>query len=132
LACYLIVAGPSVTLSLGSSGLLSRLYLGNMLFFLVTLSWLLFKVLPARIAGRKALRLSLLAPLLMLSLVGLTSLIASHLSPDPHVTYSFTHSSTNILVVNAAEMMLLIGLPMFLLIVPGVVHTVRHIRWALT
>src|SRR5947207_7133428 len=68
----------------------------------------------------------------MLILVGLTSLIASYLSPDPHVVYSFAHASTNILVVNAAEMMLLVGLPMFLLIVPGVVHTVRHIRWALT
>src|SRR6266702_412627 len=81
LACYLIVAGPSVSLSLASSGLLSRLYLGNMLFFLVTLSWLLFKVLPTRIAARKFLRPTLLAPLLLLILVGLTSLIASHLSP---------------------------------------------------
>ncbi len=131
LPLYLVVAGPSVALSLASSGILSRLYIGNLLFLLVTLIWLLLKLLPNRKSGRWILTPALLAPLLTLIVIGLISIIYSHLFPDPNVSYSFAHSSTSILVVNAAEMMLLIGLPMFLVVVPGVVHTVRHVRWSI-
>lgn len=129
LPIYLLVAGPSVALSLSSSGILSRLYIGNLIFFLVMIIWLLLKLLPNRKSGRWILPPSLLAPLLSLIIIGFVSIVLSHLSPDPKVVYSFPHSNTNLLVVNAAEMMLLIGLPMFLVVVPGVVTAVRHVHW---
>ncbi|MDQ2714782.1 MAG: O-antigen ligase family protein [Chloroflexota bacterium] len=132
LPLYLLVAGPSVALSLSSSGLLSRLYIGNMLFFLIVLIWLLFRLLPNRKSGRPILIPALMWPLLGLIVAGIVSIIYSHLVPDPNVSYSFAHSTTSVVVTNAAELMLLIGLPMFLVVVPGMVHTVRHVKWVLT
>lgn len=128
---YLLVAGPSVALSLSSSGILSRLYIGNLLFFLVTLIWLLLRLLPNRKSGQPILRRSLLAPLISLIVVGTLSIIYSHIFPDPNVSYMYPHSTTSVYVTNAAEMMLLIGLPMFLVVVPGVVRTVRHVHWSI-
>ncbi len=129
LPLYLLVAGPSVKLSLSSSGILSRLYIGNMLFFLVALIWLLLCLLPRRKAKQPLMPRTLLIPLLCFITVGVISLIYSHFFPDPLVTYTFPHSNTSIYVVNAAELMLLIGLPLFLIVVPGVVRTMRHARW---
>src|SRR5579863_4287424 len=43
---YILVGGPSVALSLSSSGILSRLYIGNVLFVLVLGIWILKTVLP--------------------------------------------------------------------------------------
>lgn len=131
LPLYLLVAGPSVALSLSSSGILSRLYLGNLLFFLLTFIWLIGKLLSQRKAGRWLLTPALLLPLLCIITIGVISIILSRLFPDPNVTYSFPHSTTSIWVVNAAEVMILIGLPLFLVVVPGVVHTTRHVRWVL-
>ncbi len=131
LPLYLIVAGPSVALSLSGSGILSRLYIGNMLFFLMALIWLLTKFLPERKSGRWLLTPSLLAPLLCLMIIGFISIVYSRLFPDPNVTYSFPNSNTSLLVVNAAEMMILVGLPMFLVVVPGLVLTKQQARWTL-
>ena len=131
LPLYLLVAGPSVALSLSSSGILSRLYIGNLMFFLLTVIWIVGKLLAQRKAGRWFLTPVLLFPLLCLIVVGVTSIILSRLFPDPNVIYSFPHSTTQIGVVNAAEIMILIGLPLFLVVVPGVIHTTRHVRWVL-
>src|SRR5690242_442630 len=131
LPLYLLVAGPSVALSLSSSGILSRLYIGNLMFFLLTIIWIIGKLLSQRKARRWLLTPVLLFPLLALIIVGLISITLSHLFPDPNVTYSFPHSATSIWIVNVAEGMLLIGLPLFLVVVPGVVYTTRHVRWAL-
>ncbi len=131
LPLYLIVAGPSVALSLSNSGILSRLYLGNLMFFLLTVIWIIGKLLSQRKAGHWLLTPVLLFPLLSLIMVGLISILLSRLFPDPNVTYSFPHATTSIWVVNAAEIMILIGLPLFLVVVPGVVHTTRHVRWVL-
>lgn len=131
LPLYLLVAGPSVALSLSSSGILSRLYIGNLMFFLLTIIWIIGKLLSQRKARRWLLTPILLFPLLALIIVGLISITLSHLFPDPNVTYSFPHSATSIWIVNVAEGMLLIGLPLFLVVVPGVVYTTRHVRWAL-
>ena len=128
---YLVVAGPSVALSLSSSGILSRLYIGNMLFFLVTVIWLLLRVLPNRKSGKWLLPPALLAPLLCLVTTGLISIALSHIFPDPHVTYSFPHSTTSVLITNAAEVMILTGLPLFTVIVPGIVRSVRYVRLSL-
>jgi len=131
LPLYLLVAGPSVALSLSSSGILSRLYIGNLMFFLLTVIWIIGKLLSQRKAGHWLLTPTLLLPLLSMIIVGLISIIFSRLFPDPNVIYSFPHSATSIWVVNGAEMMILIGLPLFLVVVPGVVHTTRHVRWLL-
>ncbi|MDQ2902188.1 MAG: O-antigen ligase family protein [Ktedonobacteraceae bacterium] len=131
LPLYLLVAGPSVALSLSSSGVLSRLYIGNMLFFLIVLIWLLFRLLPNRKSGRPILVPALMWPLLGLILAGIVSIAYSHIAPDPHVSYTFPHSTTSVVVTNAAELMLLMGLPMFLVVVPGMVHTVRQVKWVI-
>ncbi len=131
LPLYLLVAGPSVALSLGSSGILSRLYIGNMMFFLVTLIWLLLKVLPNRKSGQPLLTPALMTPLLAFIIIGTVSIVYAHFFPDPLVVYAFPHSNTSLYVVNAAELMLLIGLPLFLVVIPGIVRTEQHVRWVL-
>ena len=132
LPLYLLVAGPGIALSLSGSGILSRLYIGNLLFFLVSVIWLLVKYLPERKTGRWLLKPYLLAPLLSLIGAGFISIVISHLAPDPKVAYTFAHASTSIYIVNAAEMMLLIGLPMFLVVVPGLVRSTQHAQWCIT
>jgi len=128
---YILVAGPSVALSLASSGILSRLYIGNVLFLLVTGIWILQIVLPERKSGRVKLEPMLLAPLLALILIGLVSIIYSRLFPDPNVSYTYPNSTVSITITNLSEMALLIGLPFFLVLVPGVVRTVRDVRWVI-
>jgi O-antigen ligase len=119
-----LVASPSVALSL-SSGILSRLYIGNMLFALIVLIWLLRVILPQRKSGQILLDRSLFVPLLCLMLVGLSSIIYARLFPDPNVPYQYPHSTVSITLVNVSEMMILVGLPMFLAIVPGLVRSSR-------
>lgn len=125
LAAYILVASPSVGLSLGS-GILSRLYIGNLLFALVMLIWILKMVLPRRQSGHLLVDRVLLRPLIILNIIGLISIIYSRLCPDPNVPYQYPHSNVSLTLVNLSEMVLLIGLPMFLALIPGIVHTTRH------
>jgi O-antigen ligase len=122
LPLYVLVASPSVALSL-SSGILSRLYIGNILFALVVFIWLLRVVLPQRKSGQIVLDRSLFVPLLCLVLVGLSSITYSRIFPDPNVSYQYPHSTVSVTLVNVSEMMILVGLPMFLAIVPGLVRS---------
>lgn len=125
LILYVLVASPSVALSLGS-GILSRLYIGNVLFALVVVIWVLKGVLPERKSGQPLLDRTLSLPLVSLIIIGLISIIYSRLFPDPNVSYQFPHSTVSLTVVNAAEMALLTGLPMFLALIPGLVRTTRR------
>src|SRR5258708_22187338 len=79
LPLYIVVAGPSIALSLASSGILSRLYIGNLLFALIVGIWVLQIILPNRKSGRPLLNRSLLAPLIFLVIVALISIIYSRL-----------------------------------------------------
>jgi O-antigen ligase len=124
LPLYMLIASPSVALSSGS-GILSRLYIGNLLFALVVLIWIFQVLLPERKSGRVLLEGSLLIPLLFLIVVGLLSIIYSRLFPDPNIPYQYPHSHVSITLVNISEITILIGLPMFLVIVPGLVRTPR-------
>jgi len=124
LPLYMLIASPSVALSLGS-GILSRLYVGNLLFVLVVLIWIFQVILPERKSGQVLLERSLLIPLLFLIVIGLLSIVYSRLFPDPNVPYQYPHSDVSITLVNISEMAILIGLPMFLVIVPGLVRTPR-------
>jgi O-antigen ligase len=124
LPLYMLIASPSVALSLGS-GILSRLYIGNLLFVLVVLIWIFQVILPERKSGQVLLERSLLIPLLFLIVIGLLSIVYSRLFPDPNVPYQYPHSDVSITLVNISEMAILVGLPMFLAIVPGLVRTPR-------
>src|SRR5205085_3772538 len=106
-----------------------RLYIGNLLFVLVVGIWILQTVLPGRKSGRMLLERGLLLPFTALIIVGLISIIYSRLFPDPTVAYTYPHSYVSITLVNLSAMVLLIGLPMFLIVVPGVVRTVRDVHW---
>src|SRR5438132_5390802 len=129
LPLYILVAGPTVVLSVSSSGILSRLYIGNLLFVLIVGVWLLRGVPSERKAGLVRWEPRIVVPLMCLAFIGLLSIIYSHLSPDPHVSYSFVHSDASILLVNLVEMSLLIALPLFTIILPGMVRTLRDARW---
>jgi O-antigen ligase len=131
LPLYIVVAGPTVVLSVISSGILSRLYIGNLLFALIVGIWLLQKGLSERKAGPAPREPTILVPLMCLAFVGLLSILYSHLFPDPHVSYSFAHSNAPLLLVNLVEMSLLISLPLFTVIVPGMVRTARDGQWML-
>lgn len=129
LPLYIVAAGPSVALSLASSGILSRLYIGNLLFILIIAIWLLCYLLPERKSGRRILRPGLLAPCIAIILIGVISIFYARLFPDPTVSYTFPHSSVSITIVNLSELSILIGLPMFLVVVPGLVRTVLDVKW---
>jgi O-antigen ligase len=129
---YILVAGPSLALkAFGSSGTLSRLFIGDLIFAFVVGVWILQIILPARKSGKKLLDTSLLLPLVCLILIGIISIIYSHLYPDPNVVYQFPHSTTSIYVTNAAEITLLLGLPMFLILVPALMRSLRDVKWAI-
>src|SRR5579859_2279464 len=125
LPLYILVAGPSLVLSASSSGILSRLYIGDLLFVLIVGIWLLREISSARKSSQARFEMSILVPLICLAIIGFISIISSHLSPDPHVTYAFVHSDVPLLLVNGVEMFLLISLPLFTVIVPGMVRTLR-------
>ena len=129
LPLYILVAAPTVIISASSSGILSRLYIGNLLFALITGIWLL-QELSSKSKTRSSHRETrILVPLVCLAFIGFISIIASHLSPDRHVTYAFVHSDVSFLLVNVVEMFLLISLPLFIIIVPALVRTLKDARW---
>lgn len=129
LPLYILVAGPSIALSVSGSGILSRLYIGDLLFVVIVGIWLLYEM-SSRGKGLLAKReMRILAPLICLIFIGFLSIISSHLSPDPHVTYAFVHSDVPLVLVNGVEMFLLISLPLFILIVPVMLRTLKDARW---
>ena len=129
LPLYILVAGPTVVLSVSGAGILSRLYIGNLLFGLIVVIWLLQRGLSERKAGSPGGEPRILVPLICLAFIGFLSIMYSHLFPDPHVSYSFAHSDAPLLLVNLVEMILLISLPLFTVIVPGMVRTPSDAQW---
>ena len=146
---YILIAGPSVALPLGSTGIFSRLFGGNLLFALVVAIGLVRTMVSSPLGRvperatregfveransfaplRQPLRLpNLMVPLVALVLVGLSSIIYSRLQPDPRVVYSFPHSTVSLTVVNSMEMVMLLGLPAIVLIAPGLVRTMRDVK----
>jgi O-antigen ligase len=124
LPLYILVAAPTVVVSASSSGILSRLYIGDLLFILLAVIWLL-QVATSKGKPMAARHVSILIPLICLAFVGLISIVYSHLSPDPHVTYAFAHSDVPLLLVNIVEMLLLISLPLCIVIVSALVCTLK-------
>ncbi len=129
LPVYILVAGPSIIFSASSSGILSRLYIGDLLFALIVGIWLLREMSSKRKTRLARLEMPILGPLLCLALIGFLSIFYSRLSPDPHVTYAFVHSDVSLLLVNIVEMFLLICLPLIIVIVPAMVRTLSDARW---
>ena len=86
LPLYILVAGPSGLITVTSSGIFSRLYLGNLLFALIVAIWLLQGGLSERKSGPARGEASILIPLICLAIIGFLSIIYSHLFPDPHVS----------------------------------------------
>jgi O-antigen ligase len=128
LPLYILVAGPTGVLSASSSGILSRLYIGNLLFVLMVGVWLLQRGLSEHKAGPARGEPRILVSLMCFAFIGLLSILYSHLFPDPYVSYSFAHSDVPLLLVNLVEMSLLISLPLFTVIVPGMVRALRDAR----
>ena len=129
LPLYIVVAGPTVVLSVSSSGILSRLYIGNLLFVLIMLVWLLRGTTSEPKGKLVRWEPRVVIPLTCLAFIGLLSIIYSHLAPDPHVSYSFVHSDASIFLVNLVEMSLLIGIPLFTVIVPCMIRTLKDALW---
>src|SRR5579859_1218060 len=128
LCAYILLAGPTVTIPVSDSGILSRLYPGDLIFMVLVGLWFL-EELSNKSKTRVELRNKrILVPFVCLALIGLASIIASHLSPDPHVAYAFLHSDISLTLVNAVEMFLLISLPLFIIVVPGLVRTPKDAR----
>jgi O-antigen ligase len=132
---YVLIAGPSVIIPLGTSGVLSRLYGGILLLALLIVIGCLRifsshdKFKPTSPSDRKPLLpASLIVPLIAVVLVGLASIIYSWLNPDPTVVYSFRHANVPLILVNAMEMALLLGLPLLLFALPGLIRTSRDVE----
>jgi O-antigen ligase len=129
LPVYILVAGPSIIFSASGSGILSRLYIGDLLFVLIVGIWLLREISSKRTTRLASLEKPILGPLICLALIGFLSIIYSRLSPDRHVTYGFVHSDVSLILVNIVEMFLLICLPLIIVIVPAMVCTLSDARW---
>jgi len=139
---YILIAGPSVSLPIGSAGIFTRLFGGNLLFALVVAVGLVRTMMAERASSgafaeranfstplRQPLRLSsLMVPLVALVLVGLASIIYSRLRPDPRVVYSFPHATVPLILVNSMEMIMLLGLPAIIMIAPGLFRTMRDVK----
>lgn len=129
LCIYILLAGPTLVISVSSSGILSRLYIGDLIFIALVGIWFLKELSSKSKARLEAQNKRILVPFVCLALIGLVSIIASRLSPDLHVTYAFLHSDVSLTLVNAVEMFLLISLPLFILVVPGFVRTSKDACW---
>ena len=132
---YILIAGPSVVIPLGTSGILSRLFVGNLMFALLIAIGLLYRRAPQGKSGQSSpvgaglVPVSLMVPLIAQVLVGLASIIYSRLQPDPRVVYSFPHASVPLTLVNTIEMVILLGLPLVLMSVSGFMRTMRDVQW---
>ncbi len=129
LPLYILMAGPCIVFSASSSGIMSRLYIGDVLFILIVGLWLLYEMSSKRKTTLERRELRILVPLLCLAFLGFLSIVYSRMFPDRHVTYAFVHSNVSLSLVNAVEMGLLIGLPLFIVIVPKMVRTLRDAKW---
>ncbi len=126
---YILVAGPTTIFAVSSSGILSRLYIGNLLFVLIVGIWLLRKAGSKHKVEPLRGETGILVSLICLAFIGFLSIMYSHLFPDPLVNYVFVHSTVPLLLVNLVEVSLLISLPLFTVVVPGMVRTLRDARW---
>lgn len=126
---YILVAAPTIVLSASGSGILSRLYIGDLLFALIVGVWLLREMPAKRKTGLVIREKAILVPLLCLALVGFLSIIYSRLFPDPYVTYAFVHSNVSLTLVNVVEMCLLISMSLWIIVVPDMVRTLRDAQW---
>jgi O-antigen ligase len=129
LPLFIVVAGPSLAFSPGSSGILSRLYVGDLLFGLIVVIWLLREIAPVRKMGLGRSEWSIIVSLLCLALVGIMSIVYSRMFPDPAVTYAFVHSTVSLTVVNLVEVWLLISTPLLVLMVPRMVRMLKDAQW---
>ena len=129
---YTLIAGPTIPFPLGSSGVLARLCVGNVLFVLIVGIWLLRSGLPGHNSRQKLLKLRLVAPFVCIVLIGFISIIISRLFPDPNVNYAFRNAAdVPITVVNLTEMSLLLCILLLVLVVPGFMRTLKDVRWLL-
>ena len=132
---YILVAGPSVAVPLGTTGILSRLFGGTlMLVLLIVIGCIRLltsqrKFEPTDLTGRdRLLPASLIVPLVAMVVIGLVSIIYSWLNPDPTVVYGFRHADVPLILVNAMEMSLLLGLPVLLMALPGLIQTGHDVQ----
>ena len=126
---YILIGAPSIAIPLGSIGILSRLFVGNLMLALVIMIGLVRTITSQRRSQQPLLPTSLLIPLVAVVLVGLASIIYSRLQPDPRVVYSYPHFAVPLILVNIMEMVLLVGLPVVLMIVPALIRTARDVQW---
>jgi O-antigen ligase len=128
LPLYILVGTPTMVLSVSNAGIMSRLYIGNLLFAMIAGVWLLRNAVAKSKTRLTRSEISIVLPSIGLAVIGFMSIIASHLFPDPHVTYAFVHSDVPLVLVSTVEMFLLISLPLCIVIVPAVVCTLRDAR----
>lgn len=125
---YILVAAPSIVIPLGT-GILSRFFVGNLVLALLVVVGFAHTITTRRKAAQPLLPASLLLPLIAVALVGLSSIIYARTHPDPGVVYSFPHASVPLTLVNITEMLLLLGLPAVLVSIPGLIQTIRGVKW---
>lgn len=100
LACGLLNYSPF------ESGVVSRLYPGNLAISMFLLSWVFSRtswatreIFPPSMVNRPLLAIAVVTPL---------SMLWSRLRPDPEVTYSFPHSDVSWTTVQVSQLILLI------------------------
>lgn len=135
---YVLIAGPSIAIPLGTTGTLSRFYAGTLMLALLMVIGCV-RVLTSQRKSEPtspqdrnlSLPVSIIVPLVALVFAGLASIINSWLNPDPAVVYSFRHADVPLILVNVMEMALLLGLPVLIIALPGLIQTRREVQWTM-
>ncbi|GCE09034.1 O-antigen ligase family protein [Dictyobacter aurantiacus] len=123
---YLLIAASSIRFPLTTAGLPFRLFVGNILFMVVVAIGLL-RGLRTR-AGPTSLPPHILLPTMLLILQGLVSIIYARLNPTLHTADVFQQMDNAWTLHNIAEMLLLLGLPLALIVMPQFIQQVHDVR----
>ncbi|GLV54525.1 hypothetical protein KDH_13720 [Dictyobacter sp. S3.2.2.5] len=129
---YLLIAAPSITCPLTTAGLPFRLLVGNILFMVVVAIGLLRGLRARTRTGPPSLPPHILLPLMLLILQGLVSIIYARLNPALYTADTLHHLDNAWTLHNIAEMLLLLGLPMALIVLPQFVQHVHDVRRIVT
>lgn len=126
---YILVAAPSIALPLGSAGIWSRLFAGNLVLALLLIVGCIRTLFTPHDTQTVLHTRELQTSLVAIVFVGGTSILYSRIQPDPGVIYAFPHSTVSLNIVNTMELVMLIGLPLLLLIAPTLIQAYQDVRW---
>lgn len=125
---YLLIAAPSIAFPLILAGLPFRLFVGNIVFTVFVVVGLLRSISTKTRPSAVLLPAHILLPAMLLILLGFVSIIYARLNPAISMTNTFPHTHVAWTLLNIAEMLLLFGLPVVLIVMPQFIQRARDVQ----